>query len=111
MHIPKTDYQRKPTAHGENTIKEVILDKSHLPHLLQFAKSYFKKGDSLDSHSHDSMSEIFYVPKGKVRVIYGEVTFIANEGDSFYLKAKIKHRFDFIEDTEFIYFCLEDYKN
>lgn len=110
MYISKSSYKRLPTAHGKDTLKYVILDKSHLPNLLQFAKSYFNKGDKLESHQHESMSEVFYVSAGKVKVKYGKNIFIAETGDSFYLKAKMEHSFEFLADTEFIYFNLEDYK-
>lgn len=108
MYIPKSSYQKKETSHGEGTVKEVILDDSHLPGLLQFAKSYFKKGQLLELHFHESMNEVFILNYGKVRVTYSDEVFTANAGDSFYFKALAKHSLEFIEDTEMIYFCLED---
>jgi quercetin dioxygenase-like cupin family protein len=109
MYIPKSNYSKKETAHSKDTIKDVILDKTHLQHLLQFAKSYFKKGQILESHSHDSMSEVFYVERGKVKVHINDNEFTAQCGDSFYIKAKSSHCFEFLEETELIYFCLEDF--
>ena len=110
MYIPKTSYIRKETSHGKDTVKEVIIDKTHLPGLLQFAKSNFFQGQTLEPHFHESMSEVFYVVKGSVKVTYNGQTFVSKSGDSFFVKARKKHSFIFLEDTEFIYFCLEDYQ-
>lgn len=108
MFVPSSSYKRKETSHGKGTIKDVILDDGHLYGLLQFAKSYFKKGDTLEPHSHESMSEVFFIKHGKVKVTYFDEIFTANTGDSFYIKAKMEHSFEFVEDTDMIYFCLED---
>lgn len=110
MHIPKSKYDQKPTSHGEDTVKDIILDNTHLPGLLQFAKSYFKKGQRLKPHSHISMNEVFYILKGSIKVVAGDESFIAKEGDSFYIRTKVIHSFDFIENTEMIYFNLEDHQ-
>ncbi|MCF8356411.1 MAG: cupin domain-containing protein [Melioribacteraceae bacterium] len=109
MHIPKSKYEIKSSYHGTGKIKNVILDETHLPHLLQFAKSYFRKGQSLKAHNHVSMAEVFYIASGTVKVVEGDKSYIAKEGDSFYIRAKVIHSFDFIENTEMIYFNLEDH--
>lgn len=87
-----------------------VKNLTYLPYLLQLAKSSFKKCQKLKPHSHESMSEVFYIVIGTVKVVNGDESFIAKEGDSFYLKARILHSFDFIEDTEMIYFNIEDHQ-
>lgn len=107
MIIKSKDQQTITTSHGKH-LKKVILGKEIVPPLLQFACSEFKRGDIIEKHSHDSMTEVFYILNGKLEILLENKTQVIEKGDCVVIRAKESHSFNFLEKTEFIYFSLSD---
>lgn len=49
--------------------KSVILSHSFVPHLQQFALAEFEVGGAVTLHAHRSMSELFHVLQGQLRIV------------------------------------------
>jgi quercetin dioxygenase-like cupin family protein len=107
MLIKRKNYIRKKNSHQEGFYKEVILSNGIVPNLLQFAISKFKKGDKIEPHSHVSMSEVFFILKGKVKVYCGSNNFIAEKEDTIFIATGRIHYFHFLEDSELLYFNIK----
>lgn len=52
-------------SHNPDIKKKVILDRGYIPQLMTFGQATFQPGQSVDSHKHDTMYEVFYIQSGK----------------------------------------------
>ncbi len=102
--IKTGDVVKKPVSHLKDKVKEVILQDGEIPGLLQFARAKFNKGDEIESHSHESMYEVFYVIRGEVNVSGNGKSEVAREGDTFVVPPLQNHSLAFNQETEMIYF-------
>ena len=94
-------------SHNPDLLKNLIIKKGVIDHLLQFATATFKKGESISSHLHESMFEVFYVLNGEVDVKIGAEKLIASEGDTFWVPIGTLHSLQFQMDSKILYFGIE----
>jgi len=99
----------KELSHNKTLYKKVFISNGELQHVTQVAASSFSKGDSISEHIHETMSEIFYVVRGKVQIFFNNKTDEARESELFVIPIKTKHSLLFLEDTELFYFGIAEY--
>ncbi|MCC5900119.1 MAG: cupin domain-containing protein [Phormidium sp. BM_Day4_Bin.17] len=97
-HHSLTQIPSEGVSHNPNIRKQVMLRNGDLPHLTNFSQARFAPGQVAPGHSHDNMSEVFFVESGSgtitidgqayplepgtcVAVDIGEVHEIANTGE------------------------------
>lgn len=61
--------QEESSTHNPLIKKHVFIRKGTIPSLMQFAQCALASGQSVEAHSHESMYEIFYIEKGRGRMI------------------------------------------
>lgn len=108
MHIPKSQYTTETTAHAAKNVKKVILNKEQIPSLLQAAIGELKKSQIIETHSHETMNEFFYLINGKLHFEINSESFSVEAGDSILVKKTKLHSLLAVEDSTFLYFGLED---
>ena len=96
--------------HLTNATKKVYLKSGVVNNLMQFASAEFKKMDFIEPHMHNTMTEVFYVEFGKIKVTLNNDSFIVNTEDVFVVSSKVIHSFKFIENTKIVYFGINDTK-
>lgn len=109
MIIKFKEAEKQESSHITGKFKEVIIGNNIIPHLLQFAKAKFDKGEVIEIHNHLTMNEVFYILKGKIFLNLDNREFTLNAGDTFIVFKHKNHYLKFLEDTELLYFNLEDY--
>jgi quercetin dioxygenase-like cupin family protein len=97
-HHSLSEIPSEGVSHNPNIRKQVMLRKGDLPHLTNFSQARFAPGQVAPGHSHDNMTEVFFVESGSgtisidgqayllepgtcVAVDIGEVHEIANTGE------------------------------
>lgn len=98
-HLSLNNIPPEGVSHNPNIRKQVMLRNGDLPHLTNFSQARFAPGQIAPGHSHDNMSEVFFVESGSgsitidgqvyplepgtcIAVDVGEVHEIANSTDS-----------------------------
>ena len=79
-------YIKKKLSLEEDIYKFVILNNEVIPNLLLFALNKFEEAIYIKPHSHPTMSEVFYIKKGKVNFNINDDELIASEGDTVVVK-------------------------
>lgn len=67
-------------SHNPEIKKKVIIKNGQVPHLTQFSKVTFKKGQVADSHIHKNMYEIFNVESGRGEIIINDIKYSLDKG-------------------------------
>lgn len=93
-----------------DTIKKNFLEAFDLSRIEKYSKEIYSRGNRIQLSKSAYIKMVFYISKGKVKVVSGDNSSILSEGDYFSLIENNRTNFDFIEDTEMIYFNLEDYQ-
>ena len=108
MLIKQSEYLKSFSNHLLASEKQVILGKNVIPHLLQVAVGFLKKDQFIESHSHDTMNEFFYLIDGKLQIEIENVIFVIENNDSILIGKKKKHSLLAIENSKFLYFNIEN---
>ncbi|MBT8342273.1 MAG: cupin domain-containing protein [Desulfatitalea sp.] len=95
-----------PIGHQSELCKKVIFNHEVVPGLLQLATAFFKAGDEIKAHAHETMTEVFYVAIGKMTIKTDEWIDSLATGDTIAVKPGITHGFHFQDDTQLLYFGL-----
>lgn len=106
--IKSEQIKKNPTAHNNGIIKNVIFDKTLVPHILQFAFTNFRAGDEIEQHSHETMWEIFFLLNGKILIQIDGKDVELNNNDSIVVPANTFHGFKIIEDSTLLYYNVEE---
>jgi mannose-6-phosphate isomerase-like protein (cupin superfamily) len=77
---------------------------------------YFVKGKKCSWHYHKIKDEVFYIQSGKLQVFYGNCdnqldasVIVLEKGDSFHVKAGLRHQMLALEDTEMFEFSTQHF--
>ncbi|MDP5104614.1 MAG: cupin domain-containing protein [Polaribacter sp.] len=68
-------------SHNTDIKKKVFIEKGSVPHLMMFGSATFLPGQSVETHKHDSMNEIFYIETGKADFIINDKKITVVPGD------------------------------
>ncbi|MEL6500688.1 MAG: cupin domain-containing protein [Cyanobacteria bacterium J06623_1] len=55
----------KQVSHNPEISKKVMLNQGEIPHLTNFSQATFAPGQVASAHSHQDMSEVFFVSQGQ----------------------------------------------
>lgn len=92
MHIThKSDIQEIGVSHDPSIKKKVFLSKNAVPHIMTFGEATFQPGQAVPLHSHETMTEVFYIQSGKAIFSIEGVDFEVVEGDCITIDAKEMH--------------------
>ncbi len=78
-------------SHNPDIKKKIILGKGFVPHLMTFAQATFKPGQKVDTHVHETMTEVFYIQNGRAEFIVEGTSFEVTAGDTVVIEAGEKH--------------------
>ena len=106
--IKSEELLKEKVNHNINTFKSIIIQSGTVPNLLQFAKAKLNKEETIETHLHESMYEVFYVMSGELLVIENNKQTKVSTGDTFIVYPKQYHSLEILKDSEMIYFNLEE---
>jgi quercetin dioxygenase-like cupin family protein len=93
-------------SHNPEIKKKVILDKNYIPKLMTFGQATFQPGQSVDSHTHTTMFEVFYIQSGKATFIVNGQSIDLKSGDCISIEPGEVHtqKNPFSEPVTWLYF-------
>jgi len=90
------------TSHGEGEKRIIANADSVGEPFTQIAKTVLKKGDYVDVHIHQTMSEHFFILEGKCIVFVGDKEFPCSSVDYLFLPAGVPHSISVLIETTMI---------
>ncbi len=93
-------------SHDESIKKKVLLEKGTIPQLMNFSSAIFRPGQSVETHNHPTMYEVFYILKGKAEFVVEEERVVLGAGDCITIAPGERHSRSnpYRENVEWIYF-------
>jgi quercetin dioxygenase-like cupin family protein len=95
MLIRGSDALLEHGRHGQ--LKQVLLSGGRLPGVTQIATATLEAGLGVETHSHPTMWEIFYVLEGAAEYFVGTDRYTATTGDLVVVPAGVPHSVTAIE--------------
>ena len=94
------------TSHNEDIKKKVFIEKGIVPQLMMFGAATFTPGQTVETHKHDTMYEVFYIQSGKAEFIVNDKKMIVIPGDCITIEQGEYHSMNnpFLEDVTWVYF-------
>ncbi|NTW13806.1 MAG: cupin domain-containing protein [Candidatus Moranbacteria bacterium] len=93
MNVVKTkELPEMGVSHNPDIKKKVFIGKGEIPNLMMFGEATFKPGQSVDTHSHDTMFEVFHIQTGKVVFAVNDERVEVSAGDCITIEPGEKHR-------------------
>jgi len=93
-------------SHNEDIKKKVFLEKGYIPQLMNFSSATFKPGQAVESHSHPTLFEVFYLLSGRAEFVVNQEKITLNAGDCITIEPGEEHsqHNPYNEDVVWIYF-------
>lgn len=93
-------------SHNPEIKKKTMIPSGEIPQLMMFGSAIFQPGQAVDLHKHSSMTEVFYIQKGRAKFIVEEETMILEPGHCITIEAGELHcqSNPFTEPVEWLYF-------
>jgi len=107
MIIRARDASSIPVNHKGTFDKNVIVSNGVVPGLLQCATVVLREVDVIESHLHESMTEIFYILSGELSVSLDSVHHSLTQGDSFVVFPGVMHGIAAMSEAKLFYFNIE----
>lgn len=107
MKLTKTKFLPEiGVSHNEDIKKKVFIEKGIIPHLMMFGSATFLPGQSVETHKHDSMNEIFYIKTGKADFVIDDKKITLVSGDCITIEQGEYHSMSnpYSKKTTWIYF-------
>ena len=97
-----------PTSHNKNIKKKVIIEKGKIPNITTFATATFKPDQSVETHIHETMYEVFYIQSGKAEFVVNDKKFEVKAGGCITIEPGEKHSQSnpYDEDVVWLYFVM-----
>ncbi|MCL7764157.1 cupin domain-containing protein [Polaribacter sp. Z014] len=94
------------TSHDEDVKKKVFIEKGIVPQLMMFGSATFTPGQSVETHKHNTMYEVFYIQSGKAEFIVNDQKMIVVPGDCITIEQGEFHSMSnpFSENVTWLYF-------
>lgn len=104
--IHTTTLPEQGVSHNPDIKKKVFLEKGQVPFLTNFSSAVFLPGQEVDFHVHETMTEVFYITKGKALFSTPQEDREVTAGDVVTIPAGETHKQSnpFDEDVAWIYF-------
>lgn len=86
--------------------KKVFIEKGAVPKVTIFGEAVFKPGQSVDTHKHETMYEVFYITQGKAVFTIEGVETKVSEGDCIVIEENKEHsqKNPYERDARWLYF-------
>jgi len=68
-------------SHNADIKKKVFISRNEIPQLMMFGSAVFKPQQSVETHKHDTMFEVFYITSGKAEFIINSQPHVVGAGD------------------------------
>ncbi|MEH6679031.1 MAG: cupin domain-containing protein [Sediminicola sp.] len=93
-------------SHNPAIKKKVFLEKGEIPQLMNFGTAVFKSEQRVETHSHPSMFEIFYVLEGRIEFVVENEQMVLRAGDCISISPKEAHSQynPFHEEAKLLYY-------
>ncbi|KAK9763406.1 hypothetical protein K7432_009942 [Basidiobolus ranarum] len=78
-------------SHDPDVSKRVLLKYGDIPNITQFAQAVLKPGQVSSMHSHQDMSEVFFVQSGFAEMEVDETLLSLSPGSCITIRPKEKH--------------------
>jgi mannose-6-phosphate isomerase-like protein (cupin superfamily) len=87
-------------------MKRVFIEKGNIPQLMMFGSATFTAGQAVETHTHDTMYEVFYIQKGKAVFVVNDEELTLVMGDCITIEQGESHSMHnpYLEDVTWIYF-------
>lgn len=94
-----------PTSHP-GILKKLLLMNGSVPGVTNLSQAEIAPGQSIDEHTHETMTEIFYVLQGEIQFYKGEEQIIAQTGDAVVIPPQTPHSLfnGYPEPCQLLYF-------
>lgn len=86
--------------------KRVFFKNGIVPKITNFSEAIFAPGQSVKTHKHDTMYEIFYITYGKAKFVIEEETLVVGKGDCVIIEGGKMHSQEnpYETDVHWLYF-------
>lgn len=104
--VNQNTIQAVGVTHDPDIKKKVLISKGEIHKLMMFGSATFKPGQKVTPHSHETMTEVFYIQKGKALFTVNGEDHILEKGHCIKIEAKELHSQEnpFKEPVEWLYF-------
>lgn len=79
-------------SHNPEIKKKVFIEKGVIPHIMTFGEATFLPGQSVETHLHETMYEVFLITSGKAIFEVKKDKILVEEGDCITIEAGEIHR-------------------
>lgn len=93
-------------SHNPKIKKKVLLGKDMIPKITHVSQAVLNPGQTIETHGHPTMYEVFFIQSGKALFIIGNEEFEVKEGDFLYIEPGVNHsqKNPFQEPITWLYF-------
>ncbi len=93
-------------SHNKRVSKKCILDNTVCPPLAQFSQAIFPPGENAPAHSHQDMTEVFFIQSGNGIILVDDNEFLLAPGTTITVQANESHEIinNSTEDLVVLYF-------
>ncbi|NJB37142.1 cupin domain-containing protein [Croceivirga sp. JEA036] len=107
--VLQEDLPLQEVSHDPDIKKKVFLNKGDIPHLMMFSTATFTPGQSVETHKHDTMTEVFYIQKGMAEFTVEGKKYILKQGHCITIEAGEWHsqKNPFDADVTWLYFGVD----
>lgn len=93
-------------SHNPEIKKKTMISAGEIPKLMMFGSAIFQPGQKVDLHKHDTMTEVFFIQKGKAEFTVETETIVLEAGHCITIEAGEMHcqSNPFPEPVEWLYF-------
>ena len=93
-------------SHNPDIKKKTFISAGEIPQLMMFGSVIFQPGQSVSLHKHDTMTEVFFIQKGKAEFVVEEKTMVLEPGHCITIEAGELHAQNnpFSKPVEWLYF-------
>ena len=106
--IRKDSLSAESVSHAPGITKYVMVKNGEVPHLTNFSTAILHAGDSIPSHIHPDMYEVFYLQAGAAEFTVCGSTFLLEVGDCLVVGPGEEHSIvnPHMTDLSLVYFGL-----
>ncbi|MCF8369448.1 MAG: cupin domain-containing protein [Bacteroidales bacterium] len=94
------------TSHDDAIKKKVFIKRGYIPQLMMFSSATLMPGQSVETHKHDTMFEVYYIQKGKAMFVVNDEAIELKPGDCISIEPGENHSTanPYSEEVTWLYF-------
>ena len=104
--VNMTSLPETGVSHNPDIKRKTLIGKGEIPRLMMFSKAVLKPGQFVESHTHETMYEVFFICSGRAVFTIDGREIEAQEGDCITVAPKENHSLKnpFDADGTWLYF-------